>query len=59
MTMNDEELDELLRGIPAPGAPDKLALARKVPIAEFVIFSLLTLALLGWVCGVLSQIFST
>ncbi|MFK8002868.1 MAG: hypothetical protein AB8H86_25090 [Polyangiales bacterium] len=59
MTMNDNELDELLRGIPGPSAPDELAQARKVPIAELVVFSLLTLALLSWVCGVLSQVFGT
>ncbi len=57
MTMNDDELDEMLRGIPAPRAPQERAKAKKVPVMELLLFTLMALALLSWVLGARAGIF--
>ena len=55
--MNDEELDELLRGLAPPQGPQELAPPRPVPRAELVVFAVVSLAYLAWVFGTLVQIF--
>lgn len=57
--MNDDELDEMLRGIPTPGVPQEPAQRKKAPVGELVAFSLLAVALLGWALGALCRIFGT
>lgn len=56
--MNDDELDEMLRGLTSPKGPEELGPPQRLPIGELVVFSLLALVLLAWVFGTLGQIFS-